>query len=122
MYPGVRQIFTFVPGILTSDSWSGLDHDVQNKTESNLKKYEQIEAFGKKHGVPFFPAGYAIAHQLMVDTATVSRADCYSLTLCQIEELFVWPGTLCVASDSHSNMYGGISSLVRPPYLFPSPF
>lgn len=29
----------------------------------------------------------------------------------QIEELFVWPGKLCVASDSHSNMYGGISSL-----------
>lgn len=29
----------------------------------------------------------------------------------QVEELFVWPGTLCVASDSHSNMYGGISAL-----------
>lgn len=42
-----------------------LDHDVQNKTESNLKKYEQIEAFAKKHGVTFFPAGYAIGHQVM---------------------------------------------------------
>ncbi|OJD11098.1 homoaconitase [Emergomyces pasteurianus Ep9510] len=70
-----------------------LDHDVQNKTESNLKKYEQIEAFAKMHGVTFFPAGYAIGHQVMV------------------EELFVWPGKLCVASDSHSNMYGGLSSL-----------
>lgn len=29
----------------------------------------------------------------------------------QVEELFVWPGKLCVASDSHSNMYGGISAL-----------
>lgn len=29
----------------------------------------------------------------------------------QVEELFVWPGKLCVASDSHSNMYGGVSSL-----------
>ncbi|KUI54487.1 Homoaconitase, mitochondrial [Cytospora mali] len=70
-----------------------LDHDVQNKSESNLKKYEQIEAFAKKHGVPFFPAGYSIGHQVMV------------------EELFVWPGKLCVASDSHSNMYGGLGSL-----------
>ncbi|KAI3393771.1 hypothetical protein diail_3730 [Diaporthe ilicicola] len=70
-----------------------LDHDVQNKTESNLKKYEQIEAFAKQHGVVFFPAGYSIGHQVMV------------------EELFVWPGTLCVASDSHSNMYGGVSAL-----------
>ncbi|KAI8960349.1 homoaconitase [Daldinia sp. FL1419] len=70
-----------------------LDHDVQNKTETNLKKYEQIEAFAKTHGIPFFPAGYSIGHQVMV------------------EELFVWPGKLCVASDSHSNMYGGLSSL-----------
>lgn len=29
----------------------------------------------------------------------------------QIEELFVWPGTLCVGSDSHSNMYGALGSL-----------
>ncbi|KAF2187477.1 homoaconitase-like protein [Zopfia rhizophila CBS 207.26] len=71
-----------------------LDHDVQNKSESNLKKYEQIEAFAKEHGVGFFfPAGHGIGHQVMV------------------EELFVWPGKLCVASDSHSNMYGGVSSL-----------
>ncbi|KAI0170664.1 homoaconitase-like protein [Pestalotiopsis sp. NC0098] len=70
-----------------------LDHDVQTKTEANLKKYEQIEAFAKTHGVPFFPAGHGIGHQVMV------------------EELFVWPGTLCVASDSHSNMYGGIGAL-----------
>lgn len=43
-----------------------LDHDVQNKTESNLKKYEQIQEFAKKHGVVFFPAGYSIGHQVMV--------------------------------------------------------
>ncbi|EXJ80711.1 homoaconitase [Capronia epimyces CBS 606.96] len=55
-----------------------LDHDVQNKSASNLKKYEQIQEFAKKHGV---------------------------------EELFVWPGTLCVGSDSHSNMYGALGSL-----------
>ena len=62
---------TSVLNMLTLWPGSGIDHDVQNKTESNLKKYEQIEAFGKTHGVPFFPAGYAIAHQLMVGTPTV---------------------------------------------------
>lgn len=34
-----------------------LDHDVQNKSESNLKKYKQIEEFASKHGVRFYPAG-----------------------------------------------------------------
>ncbi|KFH47646.1 Homoaconitase-like protein [Hapsidospora chrysogenum ATCC 11550] len=70
-----------------------LDHDVQNKSESNLKKYEQIEAFAKTHGISFYPAGHGIGHQVMV------------------EELYAWPGTLCVASDSHSNMYGGVGTL-----------
>ncbi|KAJ0160359.1 Homoaconitase, mitochondrial [Colletotrichum tanaceti] len=51
-----------------------------------------IEAFAKTHGVPFFPAGYSIGHQVMV------------------EELFVWPGNMCVASDSHSNMYGALAN------------
>jgi homoaconitate hydratase len=35
-----------------------LDHDVQNKTEKNLQKYQQIEDFAKLHGVEFYPAGY----------------------------------------------------------------
>jgi homoaconitate hydratase len=34
-----------------------LDHDVQNTSESNLKKYRQIEAFAKQHGIDFYPAG-----------------------------------------------------------------
>ncbi len=42
---------------------------------------------------------------------TVRKPDCRTLTPRQVEELFVWPGKLCVASDSHSNMYGGVSSL-----------
>ncbi|KAI8953438.1 homoaconitase-like protein [Xylaria longipes] len=70
-----------------------LDHDVQNKSEANLKKYEMIEAFAKKQGVNFFSAGQGIGHQIM------------------IEELFVWPGTMCVASDSHANMYSGLGAL-----------
>lgn len=30
-----------------------LDHDVQNKSDANLKKYAQIEAFAKAQGVDF---------------------------------------------------------------------
>jgi homoaconitate hydratase len=73
-----------------------LDHDVQNKTEKNLKKYTQIEEFAKKQHVVFYPAGRGIGHQIMV------------------EEGYAWPGTLAVASDSHSNMYGGIGCLGTP--------
>ncbi|KKY24353.1 putative homoaconitase [Phaeomoniella chlamydospora] len=73
-----------------------LDHDVQNKTEKNLTKYRQIEEFAKKHGVDFYPAGRGIGHQIMV------------------EEGYAWPGTLVVASDSHTNMYGGIGCLGTP--------
>ena len=70
-----------------------LDHDVQNKSETNLKKYRQIEEFAKKQGVDFYPAGRGIGHQIMV------------------EEGYAWPGTVTVASDSHSNMYGGVGCL-----------
>lgn len=60
-----------------------LDHDVQNKSESNLKKYRQIEEFAKTQAVDFYPAGRGIGHQIMV------------------EEGYAWPGTVVVASDSH---------------------
>ncbi|EAW12739.1 homoaconitase LysF [Aspergillus clavatus NRRL 1] len=73
-----------------------LDHDVQNKSEKNLKKYEQIEQFADKHGVDFYPAGHGVGHQIM------------------IEEGYAFPGTVTVASDSHSNMYGGVGCLGTP--------
>jgi len=73
-----------------------LDHDVQNKSEKNLKKYNQIEEFAKQQHVVFYPAGRGIGHQIMV------------------EEGYAWPGTVAVASDSHSNMYGGIGCLGTP--------
>ncbi|KAJ9662654.1 mitochondrial Homoaconitase [Coniosporium apollinis] len=73
-----------------------LDHDVQNKSEANLKKYRQIEGFAKKQGIVFYGAGRGIGHQIMV------------------EEGYAWPGTLAVASDSHSNMYGGVGCLGTP--------
>ncbi|KAK2612393.1 mitochondrial Homoaconitase [Conoideocrella luteorostrata] len=45
-----------------------LDHDIQNKSPSNLKKYDQIQEFAKKHGVNFFGAGHGIGHQIMASS------------------------------------------------------
>jgi homoaconitate hydratase len=73
-----------------------LDHDVQNKSEANLKKYRTIAEFAKTHGIDFYPAGSGIGHQIM------------------IEQGYAWPNTMAVASDSHSNMYGGIGCLGTP--------
>jgi len=73
-----------------------LDHDVQNRSEKNLAKYGRIEAFAREQGVDFHPAGSGIGHQIM------------------IEEGYALPGTLVVASDSHSNLYGGIGALGTP--------
>ncbi|SVC57887.1 uncharacterized protein METZ01_LOCUS310741, partial [marine metagenome] len=73
-----------------------LDHNVQDTSETNLKKYKDIEAFGKNMGVDFYPAGRGIGHQIMC------------------EEGYAWPGTMAVASDSHSNMYGGLGCLGTP--------
>ena len=47
-------------------------------------------------GNDFYPAGRGIGHQIMC------------------EEGYAWPGTMVVASDSHSNMYGGLGVLGTP--------
>ena len=73
-----------------------IDHDIQNKSEANLDKYAKIEAFAHEMGADVYPAGRGIGHQVLV------------------EEGYAWPGTLVVASDSHSNMYGGIGCLGTP--------
>ncbi|MCX6833741.1 MAG: homoaconitase, partial [candidate division Zixibacteria bacterium] len=73
-----------------------LDHNVQDTSESNLKKYAGIQAFAKEHGIDFYPAGRGIGHQIMC------------------EEGYAWPQTMVVASDSHSNMYGGLGCLGTP--------
>lgn len=73
-----------------------LDHDVQNKSAKNLEKYANIEQFAKEQGVDFYPAGRGIGHQIM------------------IEEGYAFPLKLAVASDSHSNTYGGIGALGTP--------
>ena len=73
-----------------------LDHNVQDTSEANLAKYKKIEAFAKEMGHDFYPAGRGIGHQIMC------------------EEGYAWPGSMVVASDSHSNMYGGLGCLGTP--------
>ncbi|KAF9048685.1 hypothetical protein BJ165DRAFT_1343049 [Panaeolus papilionaceus] len=73
-----------------------LDHDVQNRSAKNLAKYSMIEEFARSHGVDFYPAGRGIGHQVLV------------------EEGYAFPHTLTVASDSHSNMYGGVGCVGTP--------
>jgi homoaconitate hydratase len=73
-----------------------LDHDIQNRSEENLTKYRDIEAFAREHGVDFYPAGSGIGHQIMV------------------QEGYVVPGSFVVASDSHSNMYGALAAIGTP--------
>jgi homoaconitate hydratase len=73
-----------------------LDHDIQDLGEKNLEKYHKIETFAREHGIDFYPAGRGIGHQIIC------------------EEGYAWPGTMVVASDSHSNMYGGLGCLGTP--------
>ncbi|QRV90084.1 aconitate hydratase [Ceratobasidium sp. AG-Ba] len=73
-----------------------LDHDVQNKSAKNLQKYATIESFARTHGIDFYGAGRGIGHQVLV------------------EEGYAFPHTLVVASDSHSNMYGGVGCVGTP--------
>src|ERR1700688_1471490 len=73
-----------------------IDHDIQNVAPKNLEKYAKIEAFAAEHGIDFYPAGTGISHQVMV------------------EQGYVVPGALVVASDSHSNLYGSMAALGTP--------
>ena len=73
-----------------------LDHDIQNRSEENLAKYAAIQQFAAEQGVDFYPAGTGIGHQVM------------------IEQLYAVPGAFVVASDSHSNTYGGVGAIGTP--------
>ena len=50
----------------------------------------------REQGIDFYPAGTGIGHQIMVSMG------------------YVVPGSLVVASDSHSNMYGALSAVGTP--------
>lgn len=40
-----------------------IDHDVQNKSEKNLRKYKNIEEFAKRQGVDWYVPGRGIGHR-----------------------------------------------------------
>jgi len=73
-----------------------IDHNIQDHSDENLQKYSLIQDFADSHNIDFYPAGRGIGHQIMC------------------EEGYAWPGSLVVASDSHSNMYGGLGCLGTP--------
>jgi len=73
-----------------------IDHDIQNRSDTNLAKYRKIEAFAKEHDIDFYPPGTGISHQIMVSHG------------------YAVPGALVVGSDSHSNMYGALGALGTP--------
>ena len=73
-----------------------LDHNIQDLGDDNQAKYKKIAEFAATNDVDAYPAGRGIGHQVM------------------IEEGYVQPGGFCVASDSHSNTYGGIGALGTP--------
>lgn len=73
-----------------------LDHNIQDKSEENIKKYKKIEDFAKKMKAHFYEAGRGIGHQIMC------------------EEGFIKPYTFVVASDSHATMYGALGCLGTP--------
>jgi homoaconitate hydratase len=73
-----------------------IDHDIQNTSPENLAKYGKIDKFAADHGIDFYPAGTGISHQVMV------------------EQGYVVPGAMVVASDSHSNLYGAVAALGTP--------
>ncbi|BBM83620.1 homoaconitase [Candidatus Uabimicrobium amorphum] len=73
-----------------------LDHNIQDQSIQNQQKYQKIESFCRKHNIDFYRAGKGIGHQIMC------------------EEGYAWPNTFVVASDSHTNMYGGLGCLGTP--------
>jgi len=87
---GAKKVHAPAQAVITAD------HDIQNTEESNLAKYRSMELFAREQCIDFYPPGTGIGHQIMV------------------EEGYVLPGAFVVASDSHSNMYGGLGAIGTP--------
>jgi homoaconitate hydratase len=73
-----------------------LDHDVQNTDPDQFAVWQRIREFAERHRLDFRPCGSGVGHQIMV------------------EEGFAVPGSLCVAADSHANIYGALGALGTP--------
>ena len=75
------------PVAAASSSWITT---CRTRRRPNLAKYAAIEAFAREQGIEFHAAGTGIGHQVMIERGHVR------------------PGALCVAADSHANMYGAL--------------
>ena len=73
-----------------SSSWTTT---CRTRRASNLAKYAAIEAFAREQGIEFHGAGSGIGHQIVIERGLAR------------------PGELCVAADSHANMYGAAGAL-----------
>jgi len=73
-----------------------LDHDVQNTDPERMATWLDIARFCEQQHVDFRPCGSGIGHEIMVS------------------EGLVVPGALCVAADSHANIYGALAALGTP--------
>ena len=71
-----------------------MDHDIQNV--KSAEKYKIISDFASQQGIDYYPPGQGIGHQIM------------------IEQGYAFPNQVVMASDSHSNMYGGVGALGTP--------
>ncbi|MCG8417947.1 MAG: 3-isopropylmalate dehydratase large subunit [Proteobacteria bacterium] len=92
----IMEKFFRMGGVRVSDPRQpviALDHDVQSRTQETLQKYTRIKQFADEQGIDFYPAGTGIGHQIMM------------------EQGYLKPGSLVVASDSHANLYGAAGSL-----------
>ncbi len=68
-----------------------IDHDIQNPAQTD--KYSKISEFARKYSLDYYPPHSGIGHQIIV------------------EQGYAFPNEIVVASDSHSNMYGGVGCL-----------
>ncbi len=70
-----------------------LDHEVPAPSVEIAEAYKKAREVLKKVGIKhFFPEGYGVCHQVMIDQG------------------FVVPGSLIVATDSHTTMYGALGA------------
>jgi 3-isopropylmalate/(R)-2-methylmalate dehydratase large subunit len=70
-----------------------LDHEVPAPSVEIAESYKKARQAVKSLGVKYFyPEGYGVCHQVMIDQG------------------YVLPGTLIVATDSHTTMYGALGA------------
>lgn len=71
-----------------------LDHSVQDKSETNLKKYAFIEEFARTHGIDFYGKLLSAFQQAGCRLTTITGAGRGIGHQIMVEQGYVWPNTL----------------------------